>query len=168
MMTYQDDLHNENSDAPLEEEKIDVDIVSLQNEKDEYLKGWQRAKADFINYKREESERLERVAQFGNEELIRDLLQVLDSFDLSLAMLEKEGHVEKGVYMIKGQLEDVLRRKGLDRIRVSVGEAFNPHYHEAVVMIDGEGESGAVAEEVEAGYRLHGKVIRPSRVKIIK
>jgi len=144
------------------------ELENAKRERDEYLDGWRRAKADLINYKKEESQRFEAVARFAHEEFLRDILPVLDSFELCLAALEKQGSVEKGVYMIKGQLEDVLRRRGLSRITVSRGEDFDPHRHEAVAMIETDGTSGTVHEEVEAGYMLYDKVIRPARVRLVK
>lgn len=144
------------------------ELTSLRRERDEYLDGWRRAKADLINYKKEESQRFEAIARFAHEDLLRDILPVLDSFELAITALEKQGTVEKGVYMIKGQLEDVLRRRGLARIKVSRGDEFDPHRHEAVAMIEAEGAPGTVHEEVEAGYLLHDKILRPARVRLIK
>ena len=147
-------------------------LEKLEKEKDEYLDGWKRAKADLINYKKDELKRLEEVARFGSESLILELISILDDFDLALATLEKQGAAEKGVYLIRSRLEDILKRRGLERIKVEVGEKFNPAVHEAIAMADSPAEAsakaGTVAEEIEAGYTLHGKVIRPSRVKVFK
>lgn len=134
----------------------------------EYLAGWQRAKADLSNYKKEEAKRLEEVAKFSNEVLIRDLLTVLDSFDLGIAALEKESKAEKGIYLIRTQLEDALKKFGLARLIVSVGQEFDPALHEAIAVVDSDKSSGKIVEEVERGYTLHGKLIRPARVKVAK
>src|SRR3989344_6634459 len=100
------------------------DLEKLSKEKDEYLDGWRRTKADFINYKKEELRRLEEVAKFGNEEVIKDLISVLDSFELAISTLEANTKLEKGLYMIKSQLEDVLRRRGLQKIKVNKNDKF--------------------------------------------
>ncbi len=142
------------------------EVEQIRKEREDYLEGWRRAKADFINYKKDELKRFKQIAEFGNEELIRNLIPVLDSFALGLTMLEKAGVVEKGVYMIKSQLEDVLRRQGLQRIIVTAGDKFDPNYHEAVGTVPSGDAAGTIVEEMEAGYVLHGKVIRPARVKI--
>src|SRR4051812_24445116 len=92
-----------NGDYPAEK------LAALEKQRDEYLAGWQRAKADFINYKKEEYKHLEDVARYANEDLLRDLISVLDNFDLGLRSLEKSGTVEKGVYMIRAQIEDMLK-----------------------------------------------------------
>ncbi len=156
---------------PLKEDELS----RVTKERDEYLAGWQRAKADFINYKKEELQRLREIARIGGEEVIRDLIPVVDSFELGLVSIEKAGPVEKGVYMIKSQLEDVLRSKGLERIRVSPGDQFNPSFQEAVGVMDlsllpadKKWVSGTVAEEVEAGYMYQGKLLRPTRVRLVK
>lgn len=135
---------------------------------EEYLAGWQRAKADLANYKKDEAKRLEEVAKFSNEVLIRELLTVLDSFDLGIAALEKESKAEKGIYLIRTQLEDSLKKFGLARLMISVGQDFDPALHEAIAVVDSDKPSGKIVEEVEKGYTLHGKLIRPARVKVAK
>ncbi len=141
----------------------------LAKERDEYLDGWRRAKADFINYKKDELKRLEEIARFGSESLILELISILDDFDLALATLEKQGAAEKGIYLIKSRFEDILKRRGLERIKVEEGNKFNPNYHEAIIAVQEEDkEADTIAEEIEAGYMLHGKVIRPTRVKVYK
>jgi len=161
--------------APKQLEEVDEvkelkrKLEGMEKERDEYLNGWRRAKADLINYKNDELKRLEEVVKFGNEDLIRDCITVLDSFDLAIVALEKAGKGDRGVSMIRGQLEDALKRRGVERMVVSVGQTFDPALHESI----GEAETGAVssgmvAEEVERGYLMHGRVLRPARVKLAK
>ncbi len=148
--------------------ELSHELDKVLREKDEYLDGWKRSKADHINYKKEELKRLEDMAKYATEDIMKDLIAVLDSFDLALVSLKSVGNgAEKGVSMIKNQLEDVLKKNGLTRINASPGEEFNPMCHEAVAVVEG-GESGNVAEEVESGYVLYNKVLRPIRVKIFK
>ncbi|MFH1694661.1 MAG: nucleotide exchange factor GrpE, partial [Patescibacteria group bacterium] len=105
------------------------DNKKLKEERDEYLEGWQRAKADLSNYKKDEFKRLEEVARFANTEVLMDLVRVVDSFELGLSALEKTGPVEKGVYLIKSQLEEAMRKHGLERIGVKEGDKFDPSIH---------------------------------------
>lgn len=140
----------------------------LRKERDEYLDGWQRARADLANYKREESKRFDDMMKFANNALVRDLIMVIDNFELAIMSMERQGEVEKGVYLIKAQLEDILKQNGLEKMNVVIGSQFDPSVHEAVASVDSELESGAITEEVEHGYYLHGKLIRPSRVKVAK
>ncbi len=136
-------------------------------EHEEYLDGWKRAKADLINYKKDEGKRLEAIIKFSQESLLRELVDVLDSFALALHSLESEAQHQKGLLLIKAQLEDTLKKYGLKGVEVVKGERFDPNIHEAIASVE-EGESGAVAEVIEKGYALHGKIIRPARVKVVK
>ena len=145
-------------------------------DRDEYLNGWKRAKADLINYKKDEVRRFEEIVKYGSIELIQNLIPVLDSFDLALNVLEKEGKAEngsteltmKGVYMIRSQFEDALRKHGFERMKVAVGIPFDPNLHESVGEIESDYPPGSIAEEIERGYLLNGRVARPARVKLSK
>ena len=162
-----------NNEEKLEEkekaEEVD-ELTKCQKERDEYLDGWKRAKADLINYKKDETKRFENVVRFSNESLVRELINVLDSFDLALVALEAENdsRKEKGLYLIRQQLEDILKRVGLERIIVSVGQPFDPGLQEAIASIESDKPAGTVIEEVEKGYLLSGRLIRPARVKVAK
>src|SRR3989338_6394555 len=132
------------------------------------LEWLEAGKSGSINYQKDEQKRLEEIAKFSNWDLVRDLVTVLDSFDLAITALEKEDKVEKGVYMIRGQLEDALKRRGLERIPVTVGQPFDPSLHEAIGEVESDQPVGAVAEQIERGYLLSGRVIRPARVQLSK
>ncbi len=151
-----------------EETKTGDELKKLKKEREEYLDGWKRAKADLINYKRDEFKRLEQVVNFANEEMIGDIITVLDSFELAIASMDKDNPAEKGVYMIKSKLQDVLKKRGVARIEISKGDKFDPKFHEAVNVIEGEGKSDTIAEEIEGGYALHGKVIKAAKVTVFK
>lgn len=152
----------------MDEENKNSDLEKCKKERDEYLAGWQRAKADFINYKKDETMRLQEIARYGSEELIRELITIIDNFDLGLRALEKSGPVEKGIYMIRSQIEDILRRHGVERIPIKPGDAFDPSISEAIAEVDSDKPEGSVVEEIEAGYRIYDKILRPARVKIAK
>ena len=149
-----------------EAKKLVEKLKKCEVEKDEYLNGWKRAKADFINYQKDEAKRFEEAIKFANWDLVRDLITVLDSFDLAIVVLGKE--VEKGIYLIRNQLEDVLRKRGLEKIMIPVGQKFDPTLHEAISEVESDQPAGTIVEEVERGYSLNGRVIRPARVKITK
>lgn len=130
-------------------------------EKQEYLNGWQRAKADFINYKKGEEERKTDLRKFLKEDLLLELLPILDSFYLS----EGSQSWQDGLEQIFKQLMSVLKKEGLEEIN-PLNDDFNPNFHEAVEMI--QGEDGKVLEVVSKGYMLNNKIIRPARVKVGK
>ena len=149
------------------------DIEKLKEECEEYLNGWRRAKADQINLQKDEMKRLEEIMKYANENLIKDLLLILDSF----AALEKNFRSEPrskelereldGVLIIKDQLEKILNKQGLEKIK-ALGELFDPSLHEAMMQEESDKESGTILEEMVGGWKLNGKVIRPTKVKISK
>jgi len=143
-------------------------IEEMTTQRDEYLAGWQRAKADFINYKKEESNRALEIAHYGSADLIRDLISVMDNFDLALRTIEKAGPVEKGIYLIRTQIEDILKKRGLAKVDIKEGDVFDPATAEALAEVASEKPAGAVVEVIEQGYRLHEKVLRPARVIVSK
>lgn len=129
----------------------------LKQKCEEYLNGWKRERADFLNYKKEEIERINALVKYANEEIILKLLPVLDNLCLATNHIKDEG-----VLQIKKQLEDFLAKEGIEHIEV-VGKPFDPNTMEAI-----EGDGQTVAEEVQRGYTLHGKLIRPAKVKVTK
>jgi len=92
----------------------------------------------------------------------------LDNFDLAIQAMEKSGNTDKGIQMIRSLLLDVLRKRGLEKIEIKIGDEFNPATAEAIAAIPSDEPENTIIEEVESGYRLHQKVIRPARVKVSK
>ncbi|MDP3772561.1 MAG: nucleotide exchange factor GrpE [bacterium] len=154
--------------------KLRDELKVCEQEKREHLEGWQRTKADLVNYKRDEAKRLEDLGRFITAGVLQDLLPVLDSFELALqsfklsAMGATGGGHEQGVLMIRSQMLDVLKKRGVRAIEVVPGEPFNPERHESLGEIESEQASGTIAEEVQRGYTLGERVIRPARVRIVK
>lgn len=135
---------------------------------EKYLASWQRAEADFMNYKkRSEQERTE-VGDVVNAALIKDLLPVLDDLERALENVP-EGMDEptwvEGIELIYRKLKSTLEDRGLSEI-ASVGEEFDPNIHEAVMCV--EGEEGKVCEEIQRGYMFRDKLLRPSMVNVGK
>lgn len=143
------------------------DLAACRKEKQEYLEGWQRAKAELINFKKDETERKSAVSRFAAENLIYDILPVLDSFDLALKH-DMPPDVERGIRMIRSQFEETLKRQGVEAIMVAKGDAFDSAIHESIGEAESDAEEGSITEEVQRGYRMHEKVVRASRVKIAK
>ena len=165
----QEEGKNDGVSGAMPSEELD-ELPRCEKERDEYLDGWKRAKADLANYKKDEAKRFEFFAKFSQEALIQELINVLDSFDLASISEEvrSDSKTQKGLYLIRQQLEDILRKNGLERIIISVGSQFNPAREEAIASIESDKPSGAILEEVERGYLLNGKLVRPARVKISK
>jgi len=146
--------------------KLREELQRCESGKREYLEGWQRAKADLINYKKDETRRFDDFLKFASEGLIAEIVPSLDSFDLALRHgMPKD--VERGIVMIRSQLEDILRRRGLTVLQPQ-GQKFDPAFHESLGETEADGEEGTVAEVLQPGYLLQGKLLRPARVKIAK
>ena len=150
--------------SPLKE--IEEKLIKCEKERDEYLNGWKRAKADSINQQKDELKRLEEIMKFANADIIKDLLLVLDSFELSL-LATKDPEAKKGIKIIYSQFEKILNKQGLEKIK-ALGEKFDPALHEAMTQKESDEESGTILEEMAMGWKLNGKVIRPTKVKISK
>lgn len=145
--------------------KVKKTLKVCQKEKEEYLAGWQRAKADLINYKKEQEQKGLDLFKFANENFILEILPVLDSFELALKHTKEKKDKEE-ISQLYNQLKSILEKQGLEEIK-SVGEKFNPEFHESAGEIKGK-KQGEIVEEVQKGYKLNNKTIRPSRVKISK
>ena len=127
-----------------------------------------RLRADFENTrKRLERDKIESI-KFANERLLAEVLPVLDNLDRAMASLA-EGHdlkkVEQGLKIAQGELNKVLEIHGVEMLK-PVGQEFDPRFHEAVAMVESGEKEGTVVEEVQRGYLLNGRLIRPSRVKV--
>jgi len=160
-----EDIEIVNEDEGLKDKlkKVKDELKVCQKEKEEYLAGWQRAKADFINARKDEEKRMEEFVKFANKNVLMDFLQVADSINMAL------WHGESGgVREIKGQFAEILKRNGAEEIDSSTGNKFNPQEHEAIedVGVETESEDGVIIEELQKGYKLFNRVLRPAKVKV--
>jgi len=141
-----------------------------QKKRDEYLAGWQRARADFLNYKKEEMERIGEILKYANTELILKFLPILDNIYLVEEKLPedlKKNDSIKGILQIKDQILDFLKKEGVEEIKT--GERFDPNFQEAVEVVEKEGiESGVILEITQKGYTINGRLLRPAKVKVVK
>lgn len=130
------------------------------------LASWQRAQADFINYKRRTEQEKNEISQFAKATLILELLPAIDDLERAFAAipprLTKASWVD-GIRLIWSKLQTTLETQGLSEIK-AVGEPFDPHLHEAVRQ--DKGKEGMVVEEVQKGYKFYDKIIRPSKVVV--
>ena len=130
------------------------------------LAGWQRAQADFVNYKKRSEQEKQDLSKFANSVLILNLLPVLDDFERAFSSLPpKMGKLSwlDGIKLIERKLWAVLQAQGLSPIK-ALGEPFDPQFHEAIRQ--DKGKEGIVIEEIQKGYLLEDRVIRPSKVVV--
>lgn len=159
------DLENGGAEGKIK--KLKTENTRLSEERREYLEGWQRAKADFINYKKDDAKRAEELLRFAAGSLIAEILIVLDSFDLAIGSMAAGGD-DRGLSLIRAQLKDILRRHGLEEITTGPGEMFSPERHESIGEEESDAPDGSIASVLQKGYLLRGKIIRPARVKLSK
>lgn len=146
-----------------------AELEKLQAEVLEHQQRTLRVQADFDNFRRRTQKEKEDLGKYASSKLITELLPVIDNFERALQASEENPEFEsfsKGVSMIFRQLESVLATEGLTAMK-SVGEPFNPEYHQAIMQVESdEYEEGIVVEEVQKGYMLKDKVLRPAMVKV--
>lgn len=142
-------------------------IQKLEQQVGELTEALQRERADAENIRRRHEEQLNNLREIVKSAVVRELLPVVDNVERALAHTPKEiadHDYAKGVQGVVKQFEKVLTDLGVQRIK-TVGEEFNPHFHEAV-STEGEGVKEVISEELQAGYVLGDQVIRHAMVKV--
>lgn len=142
-------------------------VLTDKEQAEQYLANWQRAQADFANFKKRiEQERAE-FAKFANSALMSSLLPVIDDFERALENASEQidsGWIA-GIELIYRKLLTELENQGLSKIEAD-GQDFDPNFHQAVLYE--EGDEGKVIEELQKGYMLHDRLLRPTMVKVGK
>lgn len=170
-----DDFEFDATDGQLADKlkKLRVELKATQKEKTEYLEGWQRAKADYLNLKREAEKEKQDLAKWAREGLLHELLPLADSFDMAMANREAweaaPANWRQGIEYIYSQLQVILRENGLEPID-PLGDKFDPvsHHCLATIPTDNEADDDKVLEVLKKGYIMNGKVVRPAQVKVGK
>ncbi len=147
-------------------ESLRQELAEEQAKAEANLAGWQRAQADFTNFKRRSEQEREEFTRFVNAGLLLELLPVLDDLERAIsnvpAKLSRAVWVD-GVKLIYRKLRAVLEAQGLTQIE-ALGKPFDPNLHEAVRQE--KGREGIIIEEIRRGYQLHDKVVRPTMVVV--
>ena len=158
------------ADAAMQEEiealKGQVDGLNkdLQEKKDRLL----RLQADFDNFRRRSAKEREEISAVVTQNFCKDMLPLLDNVERAMAAETKDVEAfQKGVEMIFTQFQEILKKNGLEHIE-AVGQKFDPNFHQAVMRVeDPEKEDDTVAQELQKGYMVKGRVIRPSMVQVV-
>lgn len=140
----------------------------LEQQLAELTQALQRERADATNMRRRHEEQLAGLKTVVKANVVRDLLPVVDNFERALKHVPKDladNDYIKGVEAVVKQFEKTLSDLGVERI-ATVGQSFDPRFHEAVSMDDGDGANEVVSEELQAGYRLGDEVIRHAMVRV--
>ena len=160
----------------------DITLEKLQGDLDSAMNNWKRAAADFENYKKQKEKENKELLEFAKEVTVVKLLPTIDALEQGLRHAPQMNHeagsmnqewAQKyenwlvGVNGIIAQLDKVLGELGVKKIE-AIGKKFDPHFHEAVKEVVGEKDDGMIIDELQSGFILNGKVIRPSQVIISK
>jgi len=161
----------EEAKKELNSEELKQKLEECQKLKEEYLAGWQRARADLLNYKKGELERIGELIKYADVRIILKILPILDNFEIAEKKLPenlKNNKNVRGLLLIKNQIQDFLKSEGVEEIKC-LGEKLDPNFQEVIEEIETkEKESGIVLEEIQKGYLIHGRLLRPAKVKIAK
>ena len=154
-------------------EALRSQVADEQKKSAENLAGWQRAAADFANYRKRTEQEKNDLLKFGNSGLILKVLPVLDDFERAVATMPNGKLTEltwvEGILLIQRKLQAILEAEGLRPI-AALGEDFDPSRHEAVLQesVSDASQDGKVISELQKGYTLNERVIRPTMVKVGK
>jgi molecular chaperone GrpE len=143
-------------------------LAKAKEDAQKYLANWQRAEADFSNYKKRTEQERDELRRFGNVSLIINLLPVIDDFERAFGSLDANLAGLSwfdGIILIYRKLQQLLENAGVRPIEAD-GEAFDPRLHEAVAHVDGD--EGKVVSVVQRGYKMHDRVLRPAMVVVGK
>ncbi len=147
--------------------KLREKLKACEKERQEYLEGWQRTKADFVNARKQDEADREKFIKFSEENLLKALIPGLQSLERALASEGSAENIKQGINMVKSQIMDALKNRGLEEIN-NVGTKFNPEEHQStsVVEVTDPAKDHVVMEIVERGYKFNGRVIEPAKVVI--
>jgi molecular chaperone GrpE len=161
------DLTEDDTNAP-EEAAVDAERARLQSEIDTLKQQLVRVHADFDNFRKRTRQEREELQQFATRRLLEDLLPTVDNFERALSSFNDDAQAElkKGIEMVYRQLVNILEKYGVQAMDTTDAK-FDPNLHEAVMQEPADGrEVGVIVQELQKGYTLHGRVLRPAMVKV--
>ncbi len=158
-------VNEEEKNEEPEKSEADKLKLALENLNNQYL----RLAADFDNYRKRQAQEREALLKYGAEECMKKVLEVVDNFDRAVSMADKIDDIDKmkeSFFILNKQLNDSLSKLGLEQIK-SVGEKFDPNLHEAIMQTPtDEYPEETIINELQKGYKLGDKVLRPARVSV--
>lgn len=153
-----------------ESSNYEEEIAALKKEKDDLFDRLLRVQAEFENFKKRTQKEREAERKYKAQDLVNDILPVLDNFERALQVekTEETSNLIEGISMVHRQLLDALKNNGVEMIETE-GKQFDPNLHHAVMQVEDESyESNQIVEELQKGYMLKDRVIRPAMVKVNK
>ena len=157
-------------DAEPQPETVEDQLARLQQERDSYLDGLQRSRADLDNFRKRATQEKLQAASRGKADLLRALLPILGNMRLALQHADEDADaVKEGVRMIWQQVEGFMRDQGIEPV-ATVGEPFDPAHHEALSTIPATGDQApdTIIAEIKAGYVFDGQLLTPAQVVVAR
>lgn len=161
------------NNAPVGENQACADCEPLRKQVDEYKSGWQRAHADYQNLVRETNEKRGEWVRMSELQILEEFIPVYDNFKKAFSYQPAEGEEKKwqnwsqGIGYIMKQFADIIHSHNVEEIK-TVGEAFDPTRHDAMGEEESDLSDGTIIREMDAGYTMNGKVVKPAKVIIAK
>lgn len=147
------------------------DIEDLKKKVQEYLQGWQRARADYLNLKKDTDEKFQEISLFANVTLLYELLPFIDNLDRALRFIPMELQQSdwvKGIMQVQKSIHAFIKKLGIEKIETK-GKKFDPKLHEAVSHDENKQyKTDDIIDEVQAGWLLKGETLIPAKVKVAK
>jgi len=166
----QEEIKPQAAELPDDQTELKKLLLQERDKSAEYLDNWRRAAADFSNYKKRAEKDNAEFARFANTALIARLLPVLDDFDRAFQTIPDNLRAltwVDGIVLIARKMAAMLEAEGLKPIG-ALNKPFDPNVHEAVIHEESDKEDGTVIAELQKGYTLNDRVIRPTMVKVAK
>jgi len=158
-------------DAKEKVEKLKAKLKEVEAKKQEYLDGWQRERADFVNLRKRDDEEKKNFIKFANERLVEEMIPVLDSFEMAISNKEAWEKADKnwrtGIEYIYSQLKTILLGHGIKEVN-PIGLTFDVARDEATeyVLVENKDDDHKIMEVIQRGYTLNDKLVRPAKVKV--
>lgn len=164
---------NEDGEEDLKKtlKKLRADLKEAKSQKEEYLTGWQKERAAFVNYRKEESDRNNEIRKIIQTDILEEFIKISDSFDMAFSNKESWEKVDenwrKGIEYIYSQLNSTFESYGVVSFGKE-GDTFDPALHEPTENIETkeEDKDHKIAQVIQQGYKMGEKIIRPARVKV--
>jgi molecular chaperone GrpE len=157
--------------APVEEEDLQTKLNELEKKANEYLDGWQRARAEFANYKKRVEREQAQTYQLASSAVLKKFLEVVDDLERALKNCPPEiqnTEWAQGIELIYRKLFSIMEAEGVTKIEAE-GKQFDPNLHEAISHEEVEGyEEGQIIEVVKQGYQVGDRVLRPAMVRVAR
>ena len=155
---------------PTEHTPTPTEVTQLRTERDDLIDHLQRLQAEFDNYRKRIEREQEETRTYAANDLLHDILQISDAYDLALEHLPKDLHqdVYQGLLLVKDQLHKIINNNNLEIMQTD-GEQFNPQFHEAIMTVDNNDQpKGTITQTFQRGYLRDGKVFRAAKVSVTK